>query len=145
MAGPGEQPSVSGLRWGRLGARLSRPDPGHRLMRLTDSRGFLFFPTSPSWQMLQIDLEAYGSSSPRHPHESLSFLPLCLDLSACPGSGTLEWTRVCAGGGGHLLFSLVQRTRFVKNVNKTPIRLASGGEEAPPAGNASRVFHLLYL
>lgn len=147
---PGEQPSIPGLRCGRLEGRLdSHLDSGHRLMCLTDSDGFLFSSSpAPAWQMLQIDL--FGGlwlplSTDTLVNLCLSF-PFLLTCPPAPGSGTLEWTTCLCWGGGNLIFLLVQRTRFVKNVNNRLLsRTSQRGRRPLPTRNASRVFRLLYL
>lgn len=131
-------------------ARPARPASRHRWMCLTDSDGFLFSsPPSPSWQTLQIDL--FGGSWLQFPTDTL--LNLCVSfpfLLTCPpalGRGHWSGPHICAGvGRGDLIFSLVQRTRFVKNVNNRLLsRTGQRGRRPLPTGNASRVFRLLYL
>lgn len=81
----------------------------------------------------------------RHPRESLSFLTLSFDLSPALGWGHWSGPHTCARDGD-LIFSLVQRTRYVKNVNNGLLsRTGQWGRRLLLTRNASRVFRLLYL
>lgn len=81
----------------------------------------------------------------RHPRESLSFLPLSFDPSPALGWGHWSGPHTCARDGD-LISPLVQRTRFVKNVNNRLLsRTGQWGRRPLLTRNASRVFRLLYL
>lgn len=96
-------------------------------------------PCPQPWQMLQVDFfGGLGFQPPdRRHHESPSFLPLSFALSPCPGSGgdTGVDQVFVLGEGGDLIFPIVQRTTFVKNVNNRLLYLglvSGGGGPFPP-------------
>lgn len=107
-------------------------------------------PRPQPWQMLQVDVfGGLGLQPPnRRPRESPSFLPLYFALSPCPWVGDAGVDHVLVlGEGGNLIFPIVQRTMFVKNVNNRLLYLGlvSAGRRLLPTENASRVLRLLYL
>lgn len=94
-------------------------------------------PRPQPWQTLQVDFfGGLGLQPPRDPlvnlHLSFPSLLLC---PPAPGRGCQSGPRVCAGGGGDLIFPIVQRTTFVKNVNNRLLYLglvSGGGGPFPP-------------
>lgn len=143
MARPGSSRAFR-LRCGRLGGRRHSATPGrgdvsHRLQWIS-----LLFPFTV---LADATNRFMWSSWLQLPKDTL--VNLCLSfpflLTPLPWGGTLEWT-IYLCQGWDLPFPLVQRTRFVKNVNNRLLsRTGQWGRRLLLTRNASRVFRLLYL